>query len=274
MSKAPTDPNEHIKQPDGPSRFEIVVNAIRDRLFTLLAFGLIVSGLLLYVGFDPEIPRTVKVFFLALALLSPAGYILGNYIVSLLWTTTYIYLVDLDAAETDGAIYRFPFDTFREIETTDGQLDRVSPHFYIGKNVDLENLTVDGTWRGTLSDRELLRQLQKVEECRGILEDDAKRGFVIESQAWTIIRGATRKAVLSVVSTFERGSLPDDGNGINQEIDAALDQFDLDRHIRDETDTPEPSEVSESPEDLEPEADVSSPGQTETAAATDGGKQE
>ncbi|MFC6976525.1 hypothetical protein ACFQL1_20490 [Halomicroarcula sp. GCM10025709] len=89
-----------------------------------------------------------------------------------------------------------------------------------------------------------MRALQAVEECRGQLEEDAKRGFAIESQAFTIVRNATRKAVFRIVETFEKGTLPDEGESITEEIDGAVERFGLERLIRHaETDDSPESDV-------------------------------
>ncbi|AHB64488.1 hypothetical protein HISP_00160 [Haloarcula hispanica N601] len=180
-----------------------------------------------------ELPRSLRLIGLcALVTIPLAGRPTGKKVRSLLWDPNYVWLVDIDARHTKGGIFRTPGQRFREWSVEDGQLDWVSPNLAFGKNVDLEAQTVEGCWRGTLSDRELMRTLQAVEECRGQLEADAKRGFAIEAQAFTIIRNATRKAVLRIVSTFERGTLPDEGEGLTDEIDSAIEQFGLDRKIR------------------------------------------
>ncbi|NLV06113.1 hypothetical protein GOC83_08225 [Haloarcula rubripromontorii] len=180
-----------------------------------------------------ELPRNLRLIGLCAVITIPlVGRPTGKKVRSLLWDPNYVWLVDIDARHTKGGIFRMPGQRFREWSIEDGQLDWVSPNLAFGKHVDLEEQTVDGCWRGTLSDRELMRTLQAVEECRGQLEEDAKRGFAIEAQAFTIIRNATRKAVLRIVSTFERGTLPDEGEGLTDEIDAAIEQFGLDRKIR------------------------------------------
>ncbi|MGB9952906.1 hypothetical protein ACOZ4F_10945 [Haloarcula marismortui] len=180
-----------------------------------------------------ELPRNLRLIGLCALITIPlVGRPTGKKVRSLLWDPNYVWLVDIDARHMNGGIFRMPGQRFKEWSVEDGQLDWVAPNLAFGKNVDLEGQSVDGCWRGTLSDRELMRTLQAVEECRGQLEDDAKRGFAIEAQAFTIIRNATRKAVLRIVSTFERGTLPDEGEGLTDEIDSAIEQFGLDRKIR------------------------------------------
>ncbi|KAA9399398.1 hypothetical protein Har1130_14580 [Haloarcula sp. CBA1130] len=210
------------------------------RLFRWLTDNLLLMasgvGIVLFViasilGY--EFPRSLRLIGLcALVTIPLVGRPTGKKVRSLLWDPNYVWLVDIDARRMKGGIFRMPGQRFKEWSVEDGQLDWVSPNLAFGKNVDLEAQTVDGCWRGTLSDRELMRTLQAVEECRGQLEADAKRGFAIEAQAFTVIRNATRKAVLRIVSTFERGTLPDEGEGLTDEIDSAIEQFGLDRKIR------------------------------------------
>lgn len=232
-----------------------------------------VSGLAAFVvasmiGYNP--PRNLKLIGVTALIVIPViGRPTGKKVRSLLWDPNYIWLIDLDARYQKGAIYRTTSQRFREWDVTDGQLDWLTPNLAVGKNVDLVEQTIAGTWRGTMTDRQLLRALQAVEECRGQLEDDAKRGFAIEAQAFTIIRNATRKAVMSVISTFERGSLPDEGEGITDEINSAIEQFGLERKIRrDEDDEAPDSDVPGVNFQLDPDlADLS--GASEGGATAD-----
>ena len=200
----------------------------------LLLAGVIGLGLLVVSSFlGVTIPRNLKIIGTSsLVSLVLVGRPVGKKAASWLYDPNFIWLLDVDARVKKAGIFRVPAQRFREWSVGDGNLDWVSADLAFGKNVDLEEQSVDGTWRGTLTDRELMRSLQAVEECRGQLEDDAKAGFAIESQAFTIVRNATRKAVLTVVNTFEQGTLPDDGSGITDEIDSAVEQFGLERKIR------------------------------------------
>jgi hypothetical protein len=213
-----------------------------------------------------EYPRSVKILGISgLVSLVLLGRPTANKARSLLWDPSYVWLVDIDARYTKGGIFRLPAQQFREWSVEEGQIDWVSPELAFAKNVDLGEKTVEGCWRGTLSDRELMRTLQAVEECRGQLEDDAKRGFAMEAQAFSIIRNATRKAVLRVVSTFERNSLPDEGEGLTDEIDAAIEQFGLERKIREaESDEAPESDIPGVRIDLDDDL-------ADLAAAGDGG---
>jgi len=241
-----------------PTKLELLIDFVKVRLGTIAGLALIGGALIAFLGVDVSLPRRAKLAIVTAALLAPGGYMVGNYIVGLLWDPEYIYLIDLDARQTDGALFRFPYDQFTDLRVENGDLCELTPRLYTGKDASLEEMTVQGTWRGTMSDRELLRALNKIEECRGTLEDDAKKGFTLQTQAFTIVRQATRKAVLHIVDTFETGTLPDEGEGITQEVDAALEKFDLKTKLNEIEDTNtdiQPDEVAADTLDLEDDTD-------------------
>jgi hypothetical protein len=147
-----------------------------------------------------------------------------------------VWLVELDATNPDvGGIARVPSEEYKQFSVVEGSLDWTSPNLAFATDVDLEAKELRGTWRGTLSDRELLTALHAVAEARGQLLDDAKRGFLVESQAWTIVRNATRRATRRVVEVFASGTLPERGEGLEAEIETAIETSGLDELLDDET---------------------------------------
>jgi hypothetical protein len=225
--------NPHDFDHRPPTTAELVINFVKYRFWSIIVVAAGVGAIATFAGLDPTVPRWIKLMCVTALVLSPAGYFVGSYIVNLLWSPNYIFLLDLDARKTDGALYRFPFQQFQKLETTTGSLDELTPNLYIGKNVDLEELTVEGTWRGTLSDRELLTALHKVDQCYGQLREDAKEGFAWKNNAFMICYNAIRSGVRHVVETFESGTLPDEGEGLGNAVDDALDRYDLEEEIED-----------------------------------------
>jgi len=255
----------HADQPNDPRWFRALVWLVVRGKYLLGAAALIVFAALLVTGTD--VPRTVRIGAIAFIV---STFTIGRWTagktLDLIDGPGWVWLVDVDLLDLDGAgIYRWPRPRWKEVEVVDGQLYWSSPSLAFGKNVDLEANTVEGVWPGTLDDRELMIALSKVHELRNVLEDDAQRGFAIETQVFSIVRSATRQAVLSVVQTFEKSTLPDRGESINQAIDDAIEQFDLDRHIRDRDDD-DPLDEFDSP-DLDAAAQAAASNQTE--AATD-----
>jgi hypothetical protein len=249
-----TEPHNPEPAPDEqPSTTAVLLDLLKHRFLSVVGVLLLAGGLGAYFGIAPSVPRWLKLALTVGLLVSPSGLWAAKYIIKLLPDPHMVFLVDVDAREPDGALYQFPAREFSELTVTEDELHQASPSLYFGKEVNLEEMTVKGTWRGTLSDRELLTAVSKIDECRGTLEDDAKRGFTIETQAWSIIRNATRSAVRSVVATFERGTLPDGGEGLGREIDRALEDFDLDqdiRHVEGDDGTPD-HDPTDAPDDLD-----------------------
>ena len=209
----------------------------RARYPQLVVAGAVLSTVAIAVGVDVEIPRFARIAILAGLFVLPLGWLTGKKVVDMLYDPSFVWLVDLDARVLDGGIYRLPPDEFRELDVLDDdefinpsyELTQLSPSLYVGKQVDLDDMTVVGTWRGTLDDRELTRALRAVHECRGQLQQDAQRGFILESSAFVVVRRATRNTVERVVELFEDGSLPDSGDGIERAIDKELEEFGLDQ---------------------------------------------
>ena len=205
---------------------------VKDRLGTILGFVLILVGIAVYAGWDLQIPRFWYVYGLSFLFLLPAGWFVANYTESWFPKPQPDWVVDLDARVTDGALVRFPAGSLREAEVTTGQICQLAPHLYTARNVDLEAGELEGTWRGTMDDNELLRALEAVYECRGELEKKAQRGFVIEKQFWSVLRNTTRDEVLNVVRTFEEGSLPDGADNLHDNIEAALEEHGIEDRIK------------------------------------------
>jgi hypothetical protein len=245
----------HRDHPDDPRWFRALVWVLVRGKIVLGAAALVVIGLLMVTG--TSIPRPVKLGGIAFIIsMFTVGSWTARKAAELFDGPGWVWLVDVDLLELDGAgIYRWPRPKWQDVQVTEGELYWSAPNLAFGKNVDLEANTVDGVWPGTLDDRELMIALSKLHEMRNILEEDAQRGFAIETQLFSIVRSSTRQAVMSVVDTFERSTLPDEGEGINRAIDDAIDQFDIDRRTPDRDDDPMPDRAPESDGPLDDLAD-------------------
>ncbi|WP_256412386.1 hypothetical protein [Halorubrum rubrum] len=226
--------HEPQTRPEEP-RHRKIVAFLRGYVPELVAGSFLIAAVVVYFGFDVTLPRFWYVFVLAALALSPLGFFVGQKVTSWLYNPSWVYLIDLDARVLEGGIFRLPLEDFRELQVLDDddfinttyELTQLSPNLYVGKQVDLEDMTVVGTWRGTLDDRDLARALRAVHECRGQLQTDAQRGFILETSAFTVVRRATRNTVERVIEVFEDGSLPDSGDGIGRAIDQELEEFGL-----------------------------------------------
>lgn len=252
--------DSQIEGPDN-TRFELVIDFLKARFLSVVGVLLLLVAGGVYFGVDPDVPRFWEVFGFAAVFASPIAYMTGSTVVKWLYNPRHIFLIDLSAAAEKGALYRLPEAEFRDMEVLDGQLDRLADGLYVGKRVDRENGRVAGTWRGTLTDRDLLLSLRKVRECRGRLEKDARRGFVLDSSMFIIVRRAVHETTKHVINTFEKGTLPDDGDALGAAIDDELDEFgvtdELDKQIDEMAE--KLKESADAPDDLEGFEFVSEP---------------
>lgn len=249
MTDQPMNPEGN--PPRSPRLHESLERFLSTNFWRLIGIGLIGAAAAMYfdVSFPTEPPRWAHVVFWTAVLGSPVAYVMASKVVDLLYDPFGVVLLDLDARETDVAIYNIPKKRWKEVTVRDGDLKRLDAmqFVYTGKDFDPDELTVTGTWRGSLSDYELVRQQAKIAELRGRLETEAKRGFAIETQSWTIVRKASIRAVKSIVRTFERGTLPSkDGLEVADAVDDAIESFEFDFSDSEKT----PEEGKEDVDDL------------------------
>lgn len=201
-----------------------------SRFWTVTVVLAVVVLLGLWANFLPPLPRWLEVGAVASIAVVPIGWAAGVK-VDAATEPQYHYIIDVEVPGSvgdRGALYELAEEDFREFEVREDSLEDWSPFLHAAKGVHIDELYAEeGTWAAAMSDRELMTAKAKLSELRGQLEEDAKKGFVLETNAFIIIRGATQAAVRRIVETFERGSLPDDGEGLNDRIDEALDRFDL-----------------------------------------------
>ncbi|KTG07552.1 hypothetical protein AUR66_05025 [Haloferax profundi] len=195
---------------------------------------LTVAGTLLLVGlvlvFDVRVPRSLQIIGLTAGLSAAlAGRWVGGQAVDLMGGPQMMWLVDLDLLDRDGAgVYTCPTPRWSEWTVVDGQLWWATPNLAFGRGVDLDAREVAGTWVGSLPDPILARALEYLRYNRKQLEPKARKGESLEINAFAIVRSAAVRTVKHVVRTFEKGSLPDDGEALHSEIDSVLEDFDLD----------------------------------------------
>jgi len=229
-----------------------VLELIRSNPWYVVAALLAVGAIIVLVGVDIDIPRFWYLFGLSGLVVLPYGWIVGGKVADWITDPNHVWVVDLEADElAKTKIFLFPGDDFGEMEVTDGDVDQATPNIVFAKEVDKESQTMKGVWSGSITDREMLREREKIKACRGILEDDAKVGFTLQTRFWHIIRGATTETVLDVIETFEDGALPDDGVALDKYVEDAVSQYDVENTPGRERDL----DLSDAPSDLDSEVD-------------------
>ncbi|GAB3681227.1 hypothetical protein GCM10028857_05120 [Salinarchaeum chitinilyticum] len=198
-------------------------------LFVATSFMFLLISWLGLIG----IPRRLQIPYLALICGIPFGVLAGYRINGYFPEPQYHYVNDVEApgaADDDAALYEFPETDFQQLEVKEDSLEDWATRLHAGKGVDKDALTVEeGTWPASKTDRELMEDYGAIQELRTQLEEDAKIGFAYKTQGWGIVRNAVTGTFLSLVDTLKAAELPDEGQSLDDAVDGALEQFDLDR---------------------------------------------
>lgn len=217
-------------KPEETSWSKLLFLGILSRFWTIAVLFSAVVLLGLWLDFLPPLPRWVQV----VAVAAIPGGILGWFAGTKAATgeePQYHYLIDVEVPGSvgdKGALYELSEGDFRQLEVLEDSLEDWSPYLHAGKGVHIDDLVVEeGTWAASMSDRELMTAKAKLSQLRGQLEQDAKKGFVLEANAFIMIRSAVQSGIRRIVDTFEKGTLPDDGDALNDEIDETLEEFEL-----------------------------------------------
>jgi hypothetical protein len=212
-----------MRDPDSGPSWKTVLVADRWRL---LGLGFLVLGATLVLGVDVAIPRWAVLCGTVAAVSSLLAYAPAARIVAYLYRPTYVHLVELDPESSDLAVWALPPDEWRDLEVTEGELFSLQAALpaWECQAYDPETNTATGTWRGSASDLELIRERGRIAEIRGTLEDLAKEGLGYRVMQSGIVRAAVRSVVISFVEAFERDAVYD-GDEIRQAVDRTLDDW-------------------------------------------------
>jgi hypothetical protein len=171
-------------------------------------------------------PKWSKVFVLSSIFAAMLGYVPVSKITAWLWSPDLVYLLVVDATDIDGSgveLHELTESEWGDLDVTEGTLTEVPAlaPLYLCRDFDEEALECRATWRGTMDDLELLQAEQRIEECRGQLEDMARTGMTLRVQLPSIVRRSVLDTTAHIVYAIETGSLPD-GDAISRAIDGAL----------------------------------------------------
>ncbi|CCQ34325.1 hypothetical protein HLRTI_001514 [Halorhabdus tiamatea SARL4B] len=194
--------------------------------FLTLLLGVVVFGLEL-----PEISlnQPTKVFLFGGLLAAISGALPAAKIIDWLYDPPKRYVVSLGLKKSETpAIYELTPTAWESVWVEEGDLyqwENTNHPVYEAESFDPENLIAEGTWRGSKSDRELLRAEKKVEELREEIEKEADMSIDLELSIASRVRKAT-KAIGQVIiedyaatSTYEGERVRDVLSDLRQDVE-------------------------------------------------------
>lgn len=245
-------------QPDA----EISVRRLLVEYKTLISVStVILIGATVLTDWSPEIPPWVRLYGTVAAASLIIGYPLGKKVVSWLYERPHHVLLDLDAREDgwaeweispeqlgqlhvcgaeslptkrtmDGEIYLGRH--LRELE--EGEEDPLHPFHESDDMNDGEPVHapedgwyVNGTWRVTMDDLEVEREIEKLDETRRTLELEAMRGLAERVKMPGATRTGIREIVRIVIRGLERGTIHH-GQDLQDIVDRTMQSYRMDRY--------------------------------------------
>jgi hypothetical protein len=253
--------NKNAPDVDSKSWKDVLV---ADR-WRLLAVGLVVASGAVYFGYEPEMPRFVKLYLLTGLIGAALAYVPAQKIVEYLYSPSYTYLLDVSSEGNDITLWKLPPELWRDLSVNAGELFRLraavpvweclayappgETETYHTETADGEPVTVElednaclGTWRGSVTDYELIQDRNKIAEIRHILEPMSQETLKYRVMQNGIVRRALRAIVMQFVASYESETIYS-GDEIEKSVERALkhwsvDGSDTDKHEeRQEDDT-------------------------------------
>ena len=213
--------------PDQPDDLRAIL--LRDRWKIIILVTVVGGGGYWY--FDPTIPRPVRLFAIAFAAAAVLGYVPAIRIVDYLYRPSHTHLVDFDAETDRLRIWKLTPAQWRDLEVRNDEIYplQAAEPCWEGKNYDPEENTIDGTWRGSATDLELIESREAINDVRHQLEDMAKQSLTIRVKQSTLVRNAVSDIVMSFLSSYESETIYD-GEELQQQIDEAIEHWELEDH--------------------------------------------
>lgn len=206
--------------------------------------------------------RQVRVFLAALTFSTAAGAIPASRLVDWLDAQRRTVLVDIDPDGQDVAVWALTPDEWEELEVVDGELYRLRA-FYPAWGVqsyDPEEHVAEGTWRGSKSDIELVREYEAIRELREDLLELAEEGVTQRMRHSSIVWTATKNLLTEFAASFESETLyqgEEVQDAVNKVLDGeAFHPEDVDAESEEEPGAEEESEPVVDGEDLEENVDA------------------
>ncbi|PTD94505.1 hypothetical protein C9439_02220 [archaeon SCG-AAA382B04] len=233
------------------------VYSFLGRLKGSLARNLMILALLFaFIGgiaiATADVPQQFKVFYVTSVIGAMVMYIPGKRLVRWLYDPKLIYVLELKAEGEELALWEFFPNQFKDLTIKTHSLDQFTSamgEIYVCRKYDPEKNEAHGTWRGSMSDIELMRYKEKIREIRGVLLRMAKEGQKVRSQLPSIVINAQNKIQAEFIEKFEKDSIYK-GEKISEAIDESLREMDLQAREKREEEAEETRAIEEPGQDI------------------------
>lgn len=180
---------------------------IANRMPLLILF---LSVITLYCSITLGWDQRIQVFLATFLATGLIAYIPSKKLVDWIHEERYLYMLELKAEDGGIGIWRFHPGQWKEIEIINGKLheEKVDKgRLYVCREFDESGMEAKGTWMGSASDLEFLREKKKIEDTRKRLESLASESVELRASMLSIVREAIDRVGAKMAQEFEKGTL-------------------------------------------------------------------
>ena len=216
---------------DGATRRELAVELLKAyRHYVGVAAFVVVAALAYFQPAVPsiEIQRSWKVAFVAIGAAGTFGYLPAAKALDWLYNPPRRFVVSLGLSGGQPGVWTLSPSAWSDVTVTEGRLyqwETTKWPVYEAEWFDPESLTAKGTWRGSMSDSELLEKEKKVKELREDLEEQANTSIDTELQIASRVRQAVKEIGRAIIdehasaTTYEGERVADVLSDIRQDVE-------------------------------------------------------
>lgn len=200
-----------------------------DRNKRTAAVGAIAAGgYFQFIGGWPNVsPALVAVVAVVAAAVGGALFAFRR-LVDLLYRDQWVYLMDVDARDRDVAVYRLNPEAFGELTVLNGELFEADARYPVRfcRHYRPQENVCEGTWRGSVSDLELIQERERIDAVRNELEEWGRQGLETRMKLPDIVRSALRSISTDMVRGYEDMTVYS-GERIEEAVTSALSEYEL-----------------------------------------------
>ncbi|WP_436934091.1 hypothetical protein [Halovenus marina] len=224
------------RRPYEPSRRQValeLLTAYRYWIGATALLSLLVGGVLLWVyGLPslPSVPESVQAAALATIGAGALGYVPAWAALNRLHNPPKRHIVVPGLKEdADPGMWELTPNDFAELTVEDGELYEwpgTKHPTYEVEAFDPEQLHAVATWRGSVTDSELIREQERIEQIRGKLEQRARERDVLEVRGKSLVRQAVMEERRTFLEEYDRVALLD-AETYDRKLEEVLEETDL-----------------------------------------------
>ncbi|OUJ18599.1 Protein gp31 of His2 family of spindle-shaped halovirus [Methanonatronarchaeum thermophilum] len=182
-------------------------------------------------------PQYITVFYLTLLIGSLITVIPATKLIDWLIEPQNKYILQLGMEKGDLGLWKLQNHQHQEIKVIEGSLHREKTskaELIICQKFDPKTMEAVGTWRGSVSNIELLRNKEQIKEIRKHLEKMAQKGIKTRIRMPSMVRDAVNQITMEMAAHIERETIYN-GEIVNQIVERTIKEIENENNSHKQT---------------------------------------